>query len=147
MQDGAARHSWLLRNPEGATRQAGLRIELRGEAGAGKITGDPGRLARAIGHVLDNAIAASPQGGRILVEMSRGSEGLGLVISDGGRGMDSATLARAIEGLKTGPDGKTADRRQGIGLPLARQLIAAHGGTLELVSEPGQGTTATITLP
>ena len=49
--------------------------------------------------------------------------------------------------LKTGPDGKTADRRQGIGLPLARQLIAAHGGTLELVSEPGQGTTATITLP
>jgi signal transduction histidine kinase len=145
--DAARLVKGIVADRGGASKQAGLRIELRGEAGAGKITGDPGRLARAIGHVLDNAIAASPQGGRILVEMSRGSEGLGLVISDGGRGMDSATLARAIEGLKTGPDGKTADRRQGIGLPLARQLIAAHGGTLELVSEPGQGTTATILLP
>ena len=114
---------------------------------AGTVSGDPGRLARAIGHVLDNAIAATPHGGRILVDLSRNAETLRLVISDSGKGMDPATLARAMEGLKTGSDGKTAERRQGIGLPLARQLIAAHGGTLELQSEPGQGTTAVIELP
>jgi signal transduction histidine kinase len=39
------------------------------------------------------------------------------------------------------------ERRQGIGLPLARQLIEAHGGSFELLSEPGQGTAAIIELP
>ena len=130
-----------------ATEQGGLTLELRGEDMAGQMVGDPRRLARAIGHLLDNAIAATPRGGRILIELERGAQGLRLVVSDNGPGMDPATLARAIEGLKTGPEGKSAERRQGIGLPLARQLIAAHGGTLELLSEAGQGTTAIVELP
>jgi signal transduction histidine kinase len=46
-----------------------------------------------------------------------------------------------------GADGKPTVRRGGLGLPLARQLIEAHGGRLELQSEQGAGTTATITLP
>jgi signal transduction histidine kinase len=48
-------------------------------------------------------------------------------------------LARALEGVG-------GDRRQGLGLPLARQLIEAHGGTLDLVSQPGQGVTAVVEL-
>ena len=137
----------LLADRAAAIKQADLSVELLDDEMAGTVSGDPGRLARAIGHVLDNAIAATPHGGRILVDLSRNAETLRLVISDSGKGMDPATLARAMEGLKTGSDGKTAERRQGIGLPLARQLIAAHGGTLELQSEPGQGTTAVIELP
>jgi signal transduction histidine kinase len=61
--------------------------------------------------------------------------------------MDPATLARALDGLKPSADGKAIERRQGLGLPLARQLLDAHGGTLELMSEPHQGTTAIIELP
>lgn len=137
----------LLADRAAAIKQADLSVELLDDEMAGTVSGDPGRLARAIGHVLDNAIAATPRGGRILVDLSRNAETLRLVISDSGKGMDPATLARAMEGLKTGSDGKAAERRQGIGLPLARQLIAAHGGTLELQSEPGQGTTAVIELP
>ena len=45
------------------------------------------------------------------------------------------------------PDGNGVERRGGLGLPLVRQLIAAHGGTVELSSEPGQGTTAVVLLP
>ncbi len=130
---------------------AGLVLDLQGGSGAGLIMGDSRRLARAIGHVLDNAIAATPQNGRILIELSRhrtkGREMARIVVSDNGAGMDAATLARALDGLKFSADGKAVERRQGLGLPLARQLIEAHHGTLELLSEPGQGTAAIIELP
>jgi signal transduction histidine kinase len=131
--------------------EAGLVLDLRGDRLAGRIMGDVRRLTRAVGHVLDNAIAATPRRGRILVELSRhktkGHDNARIVVSDNGAGMDVATLARALDGLKISADGKTVERRQGMGLPLARQLIEAHGGTLELMSEPGQGTTAIIELP
>lgn len=128
-------------------RQAGLTLDLRGDKSAGRIEGDRRRLARAIGHLIDNAIAATPAGGRILVELSGRKGKAQIVVSDNGPGMDPTTLARAIEGIKVAADGKTIERRQGLGLPLARQLIEAHGGTLELLSEPGQGTAAIVELP
>jgi signal transduction histidine kinase len=105
-------------------------------------------LGRVFGQLLDNAMAACPRGGRILVEVARlrQSQHLRVVVSDDGPGMDAATLARAMDGLRLGPDG-TVERRQGLGLPLARQLVEAHGGTLELLSEPGQGTAVIVELP
>lgn len=128
-------------------RDAGLTLDLRGDKGVGRITGDARRLARAIGHVLDNAISATPQGGRVLVELSGRKGRARIVVSDNGAGMDAPTLARALEGIKLSADGKVVERRQGLGLPLARRLVEAHGGTLELLSEPGQGTAAIIELP
>ncbi|MEY4238521.1 MAG: hypothetical protein RL339_1122, partial [Pseudomonadota bacterium] len=137
----------LVEDRAARIREAGLALDLRGDKGIGRITGDTRRLARAIGHVLDNAIAATPPGGRVLVELSGRKGRARIVVSDNGPGMDAATLARALEGIKLSADGKAIERRQGIGLPLARQLVEAHGGTLELLSEPGQGTAAIIDLP
>ncbi|MBC2664140.1 PAS-domain containing protein [Novosphingobium flavum] len=130
-----------------AIRDGGLTLDLRGDRGAGRVKGDRRRLARAIGHLVDNAIAATPRGGRILVDLTPTKQGPRVVISDNGAGMDTATLARAMQGLKPSADGAGFERRQGLGLPLARQLIEAHGGTLELLSEPGQGTAAIVNLP
>lgn len=141
----------LVKEREPRIREAGLALDLRGDKGAGTISGDRRRLGRAIGHLIDNAIAATPAGGRILVDLSRqrvnGAEVARIVVSDNGPGMDAATQARALDGLKFSADGKTVERRQGLGLPLARQLIEAHGGKLELFSEPGQGTAAIVELP
>jgi len=141
----------LVKEREARIREAGLTLDLRGDKGAGTISGDRRRLARAIGHLIDNAIAATPAGGRILVDLSRqrddGVDWARIVISDNGPGMDAAAQARALEGLKLSADGKTVERRQGLGLPLARQLIEAHGGKLELFSEPGHGTAAIVELP
>ena len=80
-------------------------------------------MARAIGHLIDNAMAATPNGGRVLIEVGGHKGKARVVISDNGAGMDPATLARAIEGIKVSADGKGVERRQGLGLPLARQLI------------------------
>jgi signal transduction histidine kinase len=128
-------------------KAAGLALDLRGDKGVGRIEGDKRRLGRAIGHLLDNAVIATPAGGRLLVELSGQKGKARIVISDNGAGMDPATLARALEGIKVSADGKGVERRQGLGLPLARQLIEAHGGSLELLSEPGQGTAAIVELP
>jgi len=133
-----------------------LRLDLRGSVtAAGKVEGDPRLLGRAIGQLLDNAIVATPPGGKILVEVGRqrfkASDGTRqerarVVIADNGQGMDGPTLARALDGLKLSEDGTAVERRQGLGLPLARQLIEAHGGSLELMSEEGQGTAAIVEL-
>lgn len=133
-----------------AVSEGGLTLDLRGDKGAGRIKGDRRRLGRVIGHLIDNAIAATPSGGRILVDLAPTRDGPRVVVSDNGPGMDAATLARALEGLKSGPTGSQAavgDRRRGLGLPLARRIVEAHGGTFELLSEPGEGTAAIIQLP
>ncbi len=137
----------LVEERGGRLREGGQTLDLRGDKGAGRITGDQRRLSRAIGHILDNSMAATPKGGRILVELSRHKGGARLVISDNGAGMDAPSLVRALDGIKISADGKAIERRQGLGLPLARQLIEAHGGKLELLSVPGEGTAALIDLP
>ncbi len=135
----------VVRDREAAIVAAELSLDLRG-GGASKVEADPRQLARALGHLLDNAIAATPKGGKILVDLSRKKDGVRIVVSDNGRGMSADELRRAREGLRIGPDGKP-ERRQGLGIPLATQLIEAHGGDLEIVSRQGEGTFATIHLP
>ena len=61
--------------------------------------------------------------------------------------MSQHELARALEGIRMSADGKGIERRHGLGIPLARQLVEAHGGTLEIHSRKNGGTTASITLP
>lgn len=128
-----------------------LTLDLRADGLLRPIEADRKRLSRAIGALLDNAIGASPRGSRILLEAKRRKKGdqdvLHILVSDRGDGMDSRTLARALDGMKVSADGKSVERRQGLGLPLARQLIEAHGGTLTLQSESGKGTSALVELP
>lgn len=136
----------IVRERERAITDAGLTLDLRGGAG-GKLDADQRQLGRAIGHLLDNAITATPKGGKILVDVGKPKGIARIVISDNGPGMAKDELSRALDGLRTASDGKGLERRQGLGIPLARQLIEAHGGTLEIISRKGAGTSATILIP
>ena len=133
----------VVRERADAIEAADLTLDLRGSKAAGSIDADPKRLSRALGHLLDNAIAALPPKGRILVDVARVKGSARIVISDNGPGMDAATLARALEPVS----GKAGEKREGLGLPLARQLVEAHGGTLEIKSQKGAGTMAIVLLP
>ena len=132
-------------------QKAGLELDLQASGLLRPISGDRKRLARALGHLVDNAIAASKRGERIRVQLGRrksgGEEWLQILVQDQGAGMDSRSVALALDGMKASADGKSVERSQGLGLPLARQLVEAHGGALRLVSEPGKGTSALVELP
>ncbi|TMM49719.1 sensor histidine kinase [Qipengyuania marisflavi] len=136
----------IVRNREAVILEAGLSLDLKGDAGK-IVQADKQQLRRALGHLLDNAIAATPRGGKILIDIGRKRDTTRIVVSDNGQGMSKHELARAVEGIRMSADGKGIERRQGLGIPLARQLVEAHGGTLEIVSRKNAGTTATVTLP
>ncbi|MFO6447102.1 PAS-domain containing protein [Erythrobacter sp. NE805] len=139
----------LVREREAAIIAAGLSLDLKGRRGR-VVEADPRQMGRALGNLLDNAVAHTPERGRIAIEIRRAPEGTGygleITIADNGRGMSSQELARAQGGGRATGEG-APERRTGLGIPLARQLIAAHDGTLEIESRKGAGTTATIRLP
>ena len=83
---------------------------------------------------------ATPKGGKILVDLSKPKGIAQIVISDNGAGMTRQELAKVLEGAIDA-------KKQGLGVPLARQLIESHGGTLKIESVKGQGTAAIIRIP
>ena len=122
------------------------RIELVGNIAEdlGSVEGDAARLARLVAGLLDNAIRFTAptrrSGGRVLLHANGDAKGVDIIVSDNGPGLPDAVAA-----VTKGEQAGTASG--GIGLALARQLVAAHGGTMEVLSEKGQGTLARISLP
>ncbi|MFN2100919.1 PAS-domain containing protein [Altererythrobacter sp. MF3-039] len=136
----------MVQKREQAITNAGLSLDLRGD-NALEIEADPRQLRRALSQLIDNAITYTPREGKVLVDLRKDGGACRIVISDNGKGMAQDELERALDGLRPSADGEGLERRQGLGIPLARQLVEAHGGTLEIVSREGLGTTATIRLP
>ncbi|HVM37281.1 MAG TPA: ATP-binding protein [Sphingomicrobium sp.] len=117
-------------------------------ASAGFVFGDARRLRESIEHVLHNAIAYSDRRGEITLEASGDAEQAVIRISDNGSGIDAEDLPRVFDRfdriVEAGVRGEAA---LGLGLPLTRQFIEAHGGTVEIQSEKGKGTEVTLTIP
>jgi signal transduction histidine kinase len=115
----------------------------------GFITGDAKRLRQAIDHLLRNALTYTPKKGRVLLHASGDSKVATIVVSDNGPGMDEAEQATALDRFSRvrAEPGRTVDASLGLGLPLARQFVELHGGTLTLMSEHGVGTAVKIELP
>jgi signal transduction histidine kinase len=114
-------------------------------SGLGTISGDRKRLRQSLDHIIKNAITYTDEGGRVLLHAAGDRKEVRITVSDNGRGIAPADQARVFDRFhRTAEGGEAA---LGLGLPLARQFVEAHGGTIELVSEPGEGTTVTIRLP
>jgi signal transduction histidine kinase len=127
-----------------ATRK-GIEFVVEIGAGLGTITGDRRRLRQSLDHVMKNAIAYTDEGGRVLLHAAGNRKEAEITISDNGRGIAPADRSRVFDRFHRTAEGGEA--QLGLGLPLARQFVEAHGGTIELVSEVGQGTTVTLKLP
>ncbi|HRE92267.1 MAG TPA: HAMP domain-containing sensor histidine kinase [Myxococcota bacterium] len=117
-----------------------LRLEV--DTPATPLSGDARRLKEALINLVGNAIEASTRGGRVAIRCQPTADGATLTIEDTGRGMAPDELARVGTPFHTTRPGGT-----GLGVHLARGVIAQHGGTLTFESEPGQGTRVHIALP
>lgn len=114
----------------------------------GIVTGDMRRLGQAFGNVIDNALRYSGAGGEVRIRAEGDAREARLIVADTGPGIAAADLPRVFDRFTRTADGRTEDAAAvGLGLPLARQFIEAHGGAVLLESAPGQGTTVTIRLP
>lgn len=111
-------------------------------AGAGKAVVDAAQLRQAIDNLVRNAIEATPPGGRVRVVARSGSKGHSVEVSDTGAGIAPEDVPRIFDlYFTTKPEGT------GVGLAVTQQIVAAHGGTIEVESSPGAGTTMTVRLP
>jgi signal transduction histidine kinase len=114
----------------------------------GIVVGDARRLRESIDNVLANANAYTDKGGRIALK-AWGDEGKAVIqISDNGAGIAKKDLPVVFNRFdRVREDGVRGEAALGLGLPLTRQFIEAHGGRVELVSARGKGTTVTLTIP
>jgi len=108
--------------------------------------GDERRIRQSIEHLIDNAVRYVGASGRVLIHGEGNPKSVRIVVSDNGPGIEPKLQPRIFDIFSR--FGRTSDgKSSGLGLPLVRQFLEAHGGTVTLVSEQGQGTIVTINLP
>ena len=124
------------------------KLEVRIAQSTGFVFGDARRLRESVEHVLNNAIAYTDRKGRITLDAD-GDEGQAVIrISDNGSGIAAKDLPQVFNRFdRVVEAGVRGEAALGLGLPLTRQFIEAHGGTAELQSKKGKGTTVTLTIP
>jgi signal transduction histidine kinase len=128
--------------------ERGVEFAIEVDPSVGTVTGDRRRLSQAIGNVLKNAVDFADAGGRVLLHAVGSPEGAAITVSDNGVGISPADQTRVFDRFHRTRGGAAGrDEAIGLGLPLAKQFVEAHGGTIELQSELGVGTTVTIRLP
>ena len=101
---------------------------------------DPARIRSVLGNLLSNAIRHTPAGGLVRVAVAGSGEGVVISVTDSGEGIAPELLPHVFERFVKGVDSPGS----GLGLAIAHDIVGAHGGTLEIQSATGSGTTARL---
>lgn len=112
-----------------------------------EIEGDAGHLERALINVIDNAIAYSPQGSEVVIQLRRESRAAIVTISDRGPGISEEETELVFKRFYRSPRARQTHDGSGLGLAIARELVQAHGGQISVGSRESGGATVTISLP
>lgn len=108
---------------------------------------DASRLDQVITNLISNAIKYSPEGGVVRVEVRREGDGVAVEVSDSGIGISDDEQANLFQPFARGDEARRSVGGTGLGLFISSQIIERHGGTIEVESEVGAGSTFTIRLP
>ena len=110
--------------------------------GTGRISADPQQMEQVFFNLIHNAIQAMEEGGTLTVATQATRAATVISFRDTGKGVPADDLGRIFQPFFT-----TKHRGSGLGLPIVKKIIEAHGGFIEVDSTQGEGTAATISLP
>ncbi len=107
------------------------------------VIADPGQITRVFSNIIQNAIQAMPDGGKLLVKYASTGKGwLQISVSDTGSGIMDENIDKVFEPLFT-----TRAKGVGLGMAITKTIIEAHGGKIRVKSKIGEGTTFIVSLP
>lgn len=131
-----------------AAERHGLRLTKVPPPRAAHVVADRRALTQVLLNLLSNAIAYTPPGGRITFSAAANDHEIRFQVTDTGCGIPAGDLTRILEPFQRGEqDPYKASRGWGLGLAIAKSLVELHGGSLDVSSNPGAGTTVTVSLP
>jgi two-component system sensor histidine kinase CreC len=125
---------------------AGLTLTVEVHDPQATVQGDAYLLRQAVSNLLDNAIAFSPSGGKILLSSRAGDGNIEIRVADQGPGIPDYAQERVFERFYSLARPSTGLRSSGLGLPFVREVARLHGGEAELASPEGGGALATLRL-
>ena len=141
LRDAAERVTWQL-------RESDTRFRLNAAPDLPAVNGDKRRLEQVLANLLDNAVRHTPPGGTITLEGERRDNVLVLSVHNTGSYIAPEVLPRVFERFYQGEPHRTRDGRHGgLGLSIASEIVAAHGGRIEAASDPETGTIFRVYLP
>lgn len=104
---------------------------------------DPVRMREVVANLVINALNAMPDGGLLQMTVRRRGATVDIRVTDTGTGIAPGEIDTVFERFHKG----SSSRGTGLGLTISRDLVEAHGGTIGIESQPGVGTTVTVSLP
>jgi signal transduction histidine kinase len=126
-------------------RKQSLKLEFDCPTDIGSLVADERRLKQALFNLISNAIKFTPAGGTVRLAARRSGDRVALIVADTGIGVPREDQARVFEKFERGnPNARQSG--PGLGLSLVKSFIELHGGTVEMDSRPGTGTTVTCYL-
>lgn len=127
---------------------SGVTLEASYDGELPLVHADPERVTQLLSNVVGNALKFTPAGGRVEVRVQPYAEGVVVSVTDTGEGIPAEQLPHVFDRFFQVNSGKRGARHgAGLGLPIARGIVEAHGGTIWIESAPGRGTTVRFTLP
>jgi signal transduction histidine kinase/DNA-binding response OmpR family regulator len=120
-------------------------LEIEVEPDTPRVLADATRLRQMLTNLVTNAHLYTEEGGTLSLGAGPSPAGVRIEVSDTGRGMSSSELEHVFERFSRG-SGSTGTPGTGLGLSIVKSLVDLHGGTIDVASTPGKGTTFAITL-
>ena len=129
-----------------AERQ-GVELRATSDPAAPRVRGEAARLGLVFSNLVHNAVKFSPSGSTVEAGVRVDGDAVVARVEDHGSGIDAADLPRIFERFYKADRTRTSGGGTGLGLAIARHIVESHGGTIRVTSEPGEGSTFTVSLP
>ena len=133
---------------EAAARRRGIDLAVRLPEHPLRIRHDPVRVGQVVANLVGNAVKFTGRGGHIAVDVGPAAEGVKIVVTDTGVGIDASELPHIFERFYRGTRANEArGSGSGLGLAIVKSIVEMHGGTVSVESRLNTGSTFTVVLP